>query len=104
MSGGAAKFRLFGLLRLAVLQLPSDDAVAAFILNNRPSVMLTGFANRVVSLPPARHMNLFFCWPHENRRASSSVDEDQVKFSAARAQGPGGQKIRKWVWPNSCLE
>ena len=48
--------------------------------------------------------NLFLFWPHENRRARSSVNEDQVKFSAAHAQGPGGQKIRKWVWPNSCLE
>jgi len=34
--------------------------VAAFVLNNRPPVMMTGFAKRVVCLTPARHMNLLF--------------------------------------------
>jgi hypothetical protein len=35
---------------------------AVFNLNNRPPIILTGFANLVVSLPPARHMNLLFLW------------------------------------------
>lgn len=38
--------------------------VAAFALNNRPSVMMTGFANRVVCLPPVRYMNRLFCLAH----------------------------------------
>jgi hypothetical protein len=35
---------------------------------------------------------------------SCAADEDPINFSAARHQGPGGQKARKWLWPNSCLE
>jgi hypothetical protein len=40
----------------------TQDRVAAFVLSGRPSVMMTGFANRVVCLPPARHMALIFRW------------------------------------------
>jgi hypothetical protein len=47
------------------------DYVAAFLLNGGPSVMLTGSANRVVSWPPARHMNFLIRWAAQKAAAAS---------------------------------
>jgi hypothetical protein len=47
----------------------TPDYEAASYLNNRPSGMVTGFVHQVVSLPPARHMNLFSVRPIGRRPA-----------------------------------